>query len=71
MIEKQNPWITDRPPVEGDTNARQYWCVQIVDRSGPRLLMVWDDIELQDFPAKTTCVVAWRPIVEKTEGGAA
>ena len=71
MSEKSNPWITDRPPAEGDTNGRQYWCVQIVDRSGPRLLMRWDDLELQEFPGKTTCVVAWRPIAEKTEGGAA
>jgi len=71
MSGKPIPWITDRPPSERDTSARHYWCVQIVDRSGPLYTMPWDDLELQDFPAKTTCVIAWRPFGSKTEGGAA
>jgi hypothetical protein len=70
MIKKPTPWITDRPPVEGDTNGRRYWCVQIVDRSGPIYAMRWDDAELQEFPAKVTSVLAWKPFDGKTEGGA-
>jgi hypothetical protein len=71
MSEKQNPWITDRPPEVTDTNAGRYWCVNIVDRSGPMYAMRWDDAELQEFSAKVTSVLAWRPFDVKTEGGAA
>jgi hypothetical protein len=71
MTDKPTPWTTDRPPSESDTSAKQLWCVQIIDRAGPWYTMRWDDMELQDFPAKTTCVIAWRPVGNKTEGGAA
>jgi hypothetical protein len=66
-------WITDRPPTAADTSASDYWCVDIVDRSGPVLAMRWDDAEIQEFPQNKSDVIAWRPACKasvKTEEGA-
>jgi hypothetical protein len=65
----QNPyrWVTDRPPTAKDTSESAYWCVDYIDRSGPIYAMRWDDAELQEFPGKITCVIAWRPIATATK----
>jgi hypothetical protein len=61
VSKNHHQWITDRPPTAADTSESAEWCVDIVDRSGPVLGMHWEDADLQEFPANTTSVIAWRP----------
>jgi hypothetical protein len=71
MSNTGNPWVTDRPPEANDTNGTCFWCVDVLDRSGPVYAMRWDDADVQEFHEKPNSVVAWRSclVIAKKSGG--